>query len=415
MTNGTPSPYTHTVDSTQNNYRLVQDAYRSLGRKKFQEAILLLENALSSGAGDIYVLLLLSVAYLHTDQFGKLARFITKMKEMDPSYMPLIQLEAFLKLKSTASPEEAMSLYIDLIARYPADPHLHRGRGLISDAGDFAKFQKKARLQDFVSVPRPTRSMKKTARKSVYVGKLGRRGIRMQKRFRLRWKPAYGIPLIAAAVILAVAGIWFIAVSGVFSGAASGMKKSRPDYRSVDLVSLSGMEYDLVKNIPADKVAVYYQSVRDVTADFNGARKLIKSGKYNDALLVLNGLYNSNVNFVVKEKVDFLIKFVTDIDDRDFDPIPFATVEERKYRYRGYAVRWKGTVERIRERDDSQIITLRVAAPGGRASGEADVYSGRIVPGLERGAPVLIDGVIVDFPGKDRRVYIAARSIKILK
>lgn len=414
MTDGAPSSYNHPVDPTQNNYRIVKDAYRLLGRKKFQEAILLLENVLSSGAGDIYVLLLLSVAYLHTDQFGKLARFITKMKEMEPAYLPLIHLEAFLKLKSAASREEAQRLYIELAARYPADPHVHRGKGLISDAGDFTTLQKEARLQDFVSVPRPARGLKKTERKSVYSGELGRRGIRISRGRRPVWRPNYGIAAIAAMAVVAAAGIWYGAAH-VFSGSEQGMRKTRTDYGSVDMVSLSGTEYDLVKNIPADRVAVYYQSVRDVTADFDSARKLIKSGKYNDALYILNGLYNSNVNFVVKEKVDFLIRFVTDIDERDFDHVPFQAVRDRTYRYRGYAVRWKGAVERVRERDDSQILTMRMAAPDGGTAGEADVYSRRVVPGVGKGATILLEGVIVDFPGKERRPYIDARSIKIIE
>ncbi len=214
--------------------------------------------------------------------------------------------------------------------------------------------------------------------------------------------------------LVAAAGIWYGAAH-VFSGSEQGMRKTRTDYGSVDMVSLSGTEYDLVKNIPADRVAVYYQSVRDVTADFDGARKLIKSGKYNDALYILNGLYNSNVNFVVKEKVDFLIRFVTDIDERDFDPVPFQAVRDRTYRYRGYAVRWKGAVERVRERDDSQILTMRMAAPDGGTAGEADVYSRRVVPGVGKGATILLEGVIVDFPGKERRPYIDARSIKIIE
>jgi tetratricopeptide (TPR) repeat protein len=415
LTDGPRSPYYHTVDSAEKTNRTVRDAYRSLNRKKFQEAILLLENALTAGAGNIYVLLLLAVAYLHTDQFGKLARFITKMKEMDPSYLPLIQLEAFLKLKSASSMDDALRLYIELIAKYPADSHLHRGRNLISDAGNFEIFQKEARLQDFVYVPRPPRRPKKTPRNNAYVGELGRRGIRIKRGLRLRWRPVYGSIIFAAVAIAAIACIWLFAGRGVFSGTPGSLKKSRPDYGSIDLVSLSGTEYDIVKNIGREKVPVYYQSARDVTADFNRARQLIKAEKYNESLLLLNGLYNSNVNFVVKEKVDFLIKFVTDLEERDFDPVPFPRVEENRYRYRGYAVRWNGTVLRVRERSDSQILALKISGPGGESTGEADVYSDRIIPGLEKGARVMMEGVIVDFLGKDRRAYLAARNIKIIK
>jgi hypothetical protein len=403
------------VDSAQTNYRLISDAYRSLNKKKFQEAILTLEKALSSGAGDIYILLLLSVAYLYTDQFGKLARFITKMKDMNPSYMPLIHLDAFLKLKSAAEQGEALRVYIDLIAKYPADPHIHRGRNLISSAGDFTNFQKNARLQDFVNVPQPSRNLKKPAQKTAYIGTLGRRGIRIKKGIRVRWRWIFLILIIVAAAALASLGSWFFMGAGYFGKGVRRAKNPRADYSSIDMLSLGGTEYDLVKNIKKERVAIYYESARDMTDDFNRARKLIKAEKYNDALFVLNGLYNSNANFVVKEKVDFLIKFVIDLEDRDFDEIPFAAVNKNKYRYRGYAVRWKGRIDRVRDRDESQIYTIRLDPSGVETSGEADVYSGKIIPGLRKDSFVLMEGVIVDFIGKDRRAYIVSRNLRILK
>ena len=402
------------MESPQTNYRLIRDAYRSLNKKRFQEAILSLEKALASGAGDIYVLLLLAVAYLYTDQFGKLARFITKMNEMNPSYMPLIQLDAFLKLKSAAGQSEALKLYIDLTARYPADPHIHRGRNLIGSVADFPDFQKNARLQDFVYIPRPSRKLKKPEQIKSYVGTLGRRGIRIKKGIRVRGWIILIMILIAAAAIASL-GAWFFTGSGYFGAGEHRVKNPRADYSSVDMLSLGGTEYDLIKNIKKDRVAVHYQSVRDMTDDFNRARKLIKAEKYNDALYILNGLYNSNVNFVVKEKVDFLIKFVIDLEDRDFEEVPVAQVSKNKYRYRGYAIRWKGRIERAREREASQILTVSLDSSCDEPPCDADVYSGKIIPGLKKDSRVLLEGVIVDFIGKDRRAYIVSRNLKVLK
>jgi hypothetical protein len=414
LTDGWRFRYTLGVESAQTNYRLIRDAYSSLNKKRFQDAILSLEQALASGAGDIYVLLLLAVAYLYTDQFGKLARFIAKMNEMNPTYMPLIQLDAFLKLKSASGQSEALKSYIDLSARYPADPHIHRGRTLIGSAADFAGFQKNARLQDFVYIPRPSKKLEKPEKKTSYVGRLGRRGIRIKKGIRVRrW--IILVMVLAAAAAIASLGAWFFMGQGYFGKGGHRVKNPRADYSSVDMLSLGGTEYDLIKNIKKDRVAVYYQSVRDMTDDFNRARKLIKAEKYNDALYILNGLYSSNVNFVVKEKVDFLIKFVIDLEDRDFEEVPIALVNENKYRYRGYAIRWKGRIQRARERGESQVLTIRLDSAGDELSGEADVYSGKIIPGLVNDSRVLLEGVIVDFIGKDRRPYIVSRSLKVLK
>jgi hypothetical protein len=409
-------PHNQSVDSAQVNYRLIRDAYRSLNRKKFQEAILVLEKVLSTGAGDIYVLLLLAVAYLHADQFGKLARFVTKMREMNRSYMPLIQLEAFLKLKSAAAKDDALKIYIDLMASYPADAHIHRGRSLISAAADFSEFQKNARLQDFVLIPTPPRSLKKTAKKAVYTGILKKRRIRIIRDAVIPWRRVALVIVITLAVgALILLGVRLFNGPGIFTGMVKRVGAVRADYSGIDRVTLGGTEYDLVKNMGPDRVAVYYQSVRDMTDDFNRARRLIKAEKNNDAILLLNGLYNSNVNFVVKEKVAFLIKFVTDLEDREFSDISYTEVEKSKFRYRGFAVRWKGHVGKIRERDESQVFTLRLDGPEGMSAGEVDVYSPKKVPGLSGGTPVLLEGVIVDFIGKEKRAYVMSRNITIRK
>ncbi len=416
MTGRPRYPHDISVDSAQVNYRLIRDAYSSLNKKKFQEAILVLEKVLSSGAGDIYVLLLLSVAYLHTDQFGKLARFITKMREMNRSYMPLIHIEAFLKLKSAAAKDDALKIYIDLMAKYPADAHIHRGRGLISAAGDFSDFQKNARLQDFVLIPAPPRSLKKTAKKAVYSAMLEKRGIRVIRDSHVPWRRVFLVlPVILVAGTLVFLGVRLVTGPGLFTGGAKRAGTSRADYSAVDRVTLGGTEYDLVKNIGPDRVAVYYQSVRDMTEDFNRSRRLIKAEQYNDALLILNGLYNSNVNFVVKEKVAFLIKFVTDLEDRDFSEVPYGDVEKNSYRYRGFAVRWKGSAGNIRERGESQVFTLRLDEPKGKGAGEVDVFSPKSIPGLSGGTRVLLEGVIADFIGKDKRPYVVSRNLRILK
>jgi tetratricopeptide (TPR) repeat protein len=402
------------VDEAKKNYRLIREAYSTLNKKKFQEAIAVLEKVLSSGAGDIYVLLLLSVAYLHTDQFGKLARFITKIKEKNPEYLPLVQLEAYLKLKSTANYSDALRLYIDLAVRYPADTHIHRGRNLIQgNAADFPEFQKNARLQDFVYIPRPPKPGKGRVLTQIHTGLPGKPDTRTKKDRRYTFKRAVRIIIIFCALALGAELVWYVAGSTFFHNALLRVKKPRYDFSSIDSVSVSGTDYDLVKkNINRDRIPVYYESARDMAGDFNHARRLIKSEKYNEAALLLNRLYSSNINFIVKEKVDFLIKFVINAEDRDFAEIPYRNVSEKKYLYRGYAVRWSGTITRIKEKDDSQIITMRIGGDidGG---GEADVYSRKIVPGLKKGSSILMEGVIVDFLGRDKIIYVVSQNIRL--
>lgn len=408
--------YTHTlhVDTAQTNYRLIRDAYRSLNKKKFNEAILILEKVLSSGFGNSYVLLLLSVAYLFTDQFGKLARFITKMKEMDPSYLPLIQLEAFLKLKSAATREDALKIYIELAARYPSDAHIHRGRRLVSETADFADFQKNALLYDFISVSRPPRALKKKAHRTVFTGTLGRRGIRI-----LKERAGLPRPLVLGAVVMAVvltvgAGAWFLSGTELMRSIVTGGGKRPADADTVEMVTVSGTEYDLSRSVKKESVPVYYQSARDMTLDFNRARKLIKDGRYNEALYILNGLSASNINFVVKEKVEFLVTFVINQEDREFEEVPCRTVSDNKFRYRGYAVRWRGRVEGVKERDGSQVAAVEVRTASGEPAGTADIFYKRPDPALAAGSRVVMEAVIMDFIGKEKRPYLVVKSVKLL-
>jgi hypothetical protein len=401
------------VDSARRNYRLVRRAYSSLNKKKFQEAIAILEGVLSSGAGGVYVLLLLSVAYLYTDQFGRLARFIAKMKEKNPEYLPLIQLEAFLKIKSAASHEEVFNLYRELAVEYPGDPHIRRGGELIDNAGDFTAFQKNALLQDFVHIPRPPRELKKIAKKTAYSDTLSQRGQTSYRHARYFPGPYFIIIGIAVFFVLGIAATWYVIDPEFYRTALVHLGKNR-DFRAIDMISVSGMDYDLVKNMKRDRVQVYYQSARRMTDDFNRARRLIKSEKYNEALLLLNGLYYSNINFAVKEKVDFLIKFVLGLDDRQFANVPYQTVIQKKYLYRGYAVSWKGTAEKVRERGDSLSFMLNVEEGNGKAQGSADVYSDRAVEGLKPGSSVRVEGIIADFVGKDKTAYITAKNVRVL-
>lgn len=405
------------MNTALSNYKLVKDAYRTLNKRKFEEAILILEQLLSSGMGDIYILLLLSVAYLYTNQFGKLARFINKMRDMDTGYLPLIQLEAFLRLKSAIQYDEGMRMYIDLVAKYPADTHINRGRNLLSNCTDFQSFQKDALITDFVHIPPPPRSLKKKGPRPVYTGTLNRGKIKIKRKisipkFDIPLKPIIKVVFVAGLLALVVYSVWYFIDSGFLKQAVRKVKKPRVDLTRVDMISIGGTDYDLVRNIKPDTVPVYYQSVRDMTDDFTLARKLIKSEEYNKALVLLNSVYNSNVNFVVKEKVDFLIKFVMNLEDREFEDIPYRTVESKKYLYRGYAVRWRGRVVKVKEKDESQIFTIRINGKDDADGGVVDVFSRKVVSGIDNGSSVFLEGVIADFLGKDQRVYIVSKNIR---
>jgi hypothetical protein len=284
---------------------------------------------------------------------------------------------------------------------------------LLGKTADFRNFQKNARLQDFVFIPRPPGALKKNVRRMKYAGKPDAINISIDSDVRPPMGLRVKVIIAACIVALGVAVGWDIINSVFIQKAIVKITKPRHDFSSVDMISVSGTDYDLIKSITRDKLPVYYQSAREMTGDFDRARRLIKSEKYNEALIILNGLYSSNINFTVKEKVDFLIKFVINAEDRDFSDISYRTVSRKKFLYRGYAVRWKGTAARVRERDNSQIFTMSIAGSGAEGAGEAEVYSGKIIPGLKTGSPIVVEGVIVDFLGKNKTIYIDSRNVRV--
>ena len=401
--------------SANNNYNLIKDAYTSLNKRKFTDSILILEGILSSGVGDIYILFLLSVAYLYSNQFAKAGKFIAKIKEIDPGYLPVIQLDAFLRLKSSISYKEAMEIYLALVSKYPADPHLHRGRKLVRNAEDFQDLQRVAKLSDFVNIPRPPKRLKKSPDPKVYVGKLKKHKIKINRKKSVKFSLILKIVSITAIVILVVLSGWYIYNSGIFQDFLKKSGKSRPDFITVDMVTVSGTDYDLIKSINKKEVSHYYTSVHKMTDDFNRARRLIKNEKYNDAVLLLNRIYNSNVNFVVKEKVEFLLKFLINLDDRNFEAIEFKKVNKKKYLYRGYSIKWKGRVDSLKEKGGNQTFRLQVDyISKDRFSGEADVYSDHIIKGLARDSMVVVDGVFVSILGEKKRIYLVADKVQVL-
>jgi len=149
------------VKGKETTYQFVSDAYRAFKKKEYPVAETLLEKVISSGSREPYVFFLLSAACLHSSRFDLADRTMDRLRALSPEYIPLIQLQLFLELKSAPTFESILARYLDAIEKFPADPHILRGRKLISYAGNFTEFQKSASMADFVYIPPPPKHLKK--------------------------------------------------------------------------------------------------------------------------------------------------------------------------------------------------------------------------------------------------------------
>ncbi len=388
-------------------YVLVKEAYRSLRERRYAEAIVILERVLSLGFGDIYILFLLAVSYLYTDQFGKANRFIRKMTEMDGSYPPLLQLKAYLQLKSAPGQADALKIYLDLLDQYPADPHLNRAKSLISGTGDFVSFQRDARLHDFVELPRPGSKLKK-----IYGAMEPDNGSEPPPQRPRRRRVGKLIPLALTAGIIA-AGIpaaIYLYNKGLFTGG------SEKPHEVIDRVAISGRDYDLIRTVNRDRVPFFYHSTDTLMKDFESAKRLIKGGEYNQALLLLNRIHNSNANFIVKERTDFLIRFVTDAGGRVYEKVPFGTVMESPHLYRGFGLELEGRVANLQEKPESATFTLLVNyLDEKKISGVAEVFSKGPAGGFSDGDTVRVRALFMSILKKSGRPYLVAKHIAKMK
>ena len=190
--------------------------------------------------------------------------------------------------------------------------------------------------------------------------------------------------------------------------------KSRETFKgdsAVDRVILGGSGYDLIRKVNIKSTKEFYYSADELVNDFNEARRLIKRRKYNQSLLLLNRIHNSNASFAAREKADFLIRYVLDVDDRDYEFVPVKDVNAFPYRYRGVALEWNGVVANLRNRKEGASFTLLVDFRNGHFNGVGDIYLPERLEKIDNGDHVTVRGIFMDSLGADRRLQVRAGEV----
>jgi tetratricopeptide (TPR) repeat protein len=393
----------------KNTFHHLHEAYRSFQKKNYTNAIIILEQTGSSGHEDHYALFLQAVCQLYSNNFPAANNVMEKIQRINPAYTPFIQLKAFLALKSSVSREDALSAYISALEKNSSDKLLRKGLRAVEESGDFYKYQKEAKLSDLVKIPKPGQKEKLFDHD------------RFSRR-RAGGRPAVHLPVLNPAYV-------FLLVVIIISSAAAvtlynyrehlnifadknAVKLNSESLSKIDMVDISGSGYGIINRINKDKTPEFYPSGDTLLNDFSEARQLIKNGYFNKAVIKLNKITNSNASFPVKEKSDFLIRFIMESDERVYEEIDLKQISEKPYLYRGSAVKFTGKAANVKEIKGGTVFSLMIGYDGNNFKGVCEIFDSA-KSRVNNGDIVEVQGLFILNIGQGGAPYITSEKITV--
>jgi DNA-binding Xre family transcriptional regulator len=331
---------------------------------------------------------------------------IETIERINPSYIPYIQLKAFLAIKSSSGREEALANYISALEKNPSDKFLRKGLNLIEKATDFSKFQREIKISDLVHIPKP-KEKNSSFKAYKYSGKNLRSGT-----FRFKFNKLIYLLLFLIVIVSIISLIIFMPFN--FTSKEDKIGLSAANLNTIDMTELGGIGFGVINKINKEKTPEFYPSEDALIRDFNEARRLMKKGEFNKAAIILNKISNSNAGFQVKERCDFLIKFILDSDERVYDDIDMNRIGEKPYLYRGCALKLIGKVANLKETNTGTSFSVMIDYDGKSVKGICEIYDyAKSV--IKNGNIVEVKGVFVLNIGKVGTPYILSKKISILK
>jgi tetratricopeptide (TPR) repeat protein len=393
--------------SRQHGFNYIHEAYRSFKKKNYENAVIILEKGYSSGDTTPYSLFLLAVSLIYSNNFSKAGVILEHLQRIEPLYEPFIQLKSFLSLKSAGSREEAMHIYVAALEKLPADFVLRKALRNLEDTKDFTSFQRNVKLHELVEVPVPGK--KNSQRRS---GSHKKSFIKSGKKFSFFWIIFVSLGLLTI-FFFAISPLYFSSFVKSFEVNQKTVNKSDISGK-VDMIDLGGAGYGIVDRISSTKTPEFYTSGDLVISEFNEARRLLKQGEFNKGVIILNRILNSNASFMVKEKCEFLIKYVMDSDERTHEEVDIASLNSKPYLYRGSSVLLKGKIANLKQVKGGNSFTLMVGYDGSSFNGITLVFD----PGntsVDNGEIVEVKGLFITGLGKGNVPYISGEKISKIR
>lgn len=394
------------MSERRQNFKILKEAYRSFTRKQYANAAVILEKSIQSFPDNPYPLFLLAVTRLYSADLAGANIVMEKLQRVNSSYVPFLQLRAFMGLKSAVNREQAISVYLNAIEKAQHDKLLLKGLRQCEDLNNFDSFQKNARITDLVTIKGPgiVNMPEVSFRQHTRIKPSGRRSNRIVK--------IAGIVILLLAVIAAgfyIAGIHI--PRGIRDKAAA---INSADAAKIDMVDISGSGYGLIDRINRQPVKEFYTSPDVMISEFNEARRLMKRGEFNRAAVILNRIINSNASQVVKEKCEFLVRFMVDSDDRVYEKPDIKAIQEKPYLYRGSAFELEGKTANVKKFGSGTGFALMVDYDGRNFRWIAQVFTSA-ADAVENGDNVRVQGIYITGIGVDSRAYISSARVVVIK
>ncbi len=380
---------------------MLKEAYKAFRRKRYQEAIVLFERIIITDKNPS-TLFLMAVSCLKVNKFKDADITIGKLDKVNPDYTPLIRLKCFLFLKSSSTKEQAISFYLEQLEKIPGDRLMNRTLKKLYNSVNFNVLQKKIRLEECVSIPAPefvtgkNRKYLESAEKGHAV------------------KPLKFILTICSALV--VCGIifclfyYFPIISKKIKPREAIVSKSSS---AIDNVNLDYNNYSLIDKIKIKTTPEFYYSDNLLKDDFNEIKLLLKSEKYNQALLLINKIKNSNANYRVQEKIDFFSRFVAAIEHRDFENFDMKMIQKSPYIYDNILLKCRGRITNLKKERSKTTFTLLVDyEDNDKFSGITDIYYDKENFSFSNGEFVAVSGIFKYIPGSDKSLILAKSVVK---
>ena len=375
---------------------ITKEAYKAFKQGSYVIAIQLLEKNIniSNNPYDYFLLVLL---YLLTYKLMQAEAALRKALRQYPSFTPLLEIQAFLLFKAAKSKDEAIAGYVDILKVSPGNKHITNIIKKIQLIDNFEEFQRKARLKDFIKVKPP---------------KISKTAVHRLKHFDVALYFKVLIVIVAIIVFAAMIVLFPLPLSKIIQQKIELLFFHRVTQTTDDLshISLDSMHYDIIDKIQKIKTPEFYTSSEACIQDFNRAKWLIKEGKENDAMILLNKIDASNANFRVKERVAFLKDFINRSKDRTVAVFSYNDVIHKPYLYKGINVQWQGKVANYKKKNGI-TFQLLVNYVENKFDGIVEVYAPFKVE-LNNGSIVTVEGIITNIIGQ-KIVIMQATDIKV--
>lgn len=363
---------------------ITKEAYRAFKKGSYIVVIQLLEKNIniSSNPYDYFLLIL---SYLFTDKLMQAEASLRKALRQYPAYLPLLEVQAFLVLKAAKSKDEACTGYIDILKASPGNKQITNIIAKIQESDDFEQFQKKAKVKDFIRI-KPPKKIKTASYRA--------------RRYTINFKT---IALTLTGIAVLTAGIVFFPspLAQLIEEKVELLFPHHSLKTAEDLshISLDGMHYDIIDKIQKVQTPEFYTTNEACIRDFNRAKLLIKEGKENDAMVLLNKIDASNANFRVKERVAFLKDFINRSKERTVAVFSYREVLQKPHLYKGINVNWQGKVANYKKKNGISFQLL-VNYSENKFDGIVEVFAPFSVESLGNGAKVTVEGIITNIVGQ---------------